>query len=527
MYKVMIIDDEWIVREGLKRTIPWQEMGCVIIADAADSEEALKLIEELRPDIVLSDIRMPGMDGLELVGVINSKYPDIQAIFLTGFDDFTFAQQALKLGASDILLKPSNPVEIRRAFTETTSKLAAARQQAAYLQNLESMKRTSQPFILEKVIHHLFNDKAGADDLNLLYEHLQGNLESFHAFRVAIIDYGQSRSAAGQGMGSLLELSAIGKLLTDYSFLMPVQVGAGSYAVLLVESAEKPWEIELRQVIESQNEQGVTVSVSQVHHGLLTLARAYEEARLAQLYQALHRQSVLIHYASIANEAHSFLSWDEAELVEAVKWGSAEDLKEKLQALYKVLLWQSESKRLEQQQIGSQLAFGVYNLLTRHFPNTTGLPDMKQFLENMSLRPSMEHLMDGLEQMASEVQRNYMASKQQNKSELDEILDYIHEHYTEDLVMYEFALQLHMSESKFSKVFKKKVGKSFMDYIIELRINKAKELLMEPEVRIGEIAAMIGYQDSRYFSQLFKRATGEHQKSFREKLQKLNNPTEI
>ncbi|MBW7460623.1 AraC family transcriptional regulator, partial [Paenibacillus sepulcri] len=183
-------------------------------------------------------------------------------------------------------------------------------------------------------------------------------------------------------------------------------------------------------------------------------------------------------------------------------------------------------KEADPKQFRVQLVFGVYNLLTLHFHETGGLPELKGVLEKINELRSSELMLDWLESMAREVRTRYLESKSPSRNEIDAVLDYIHDHFTEELMMYDLAASLHMSESKFSKLFKKQAGKSFMDYITELRINKAKELLLDPEVRIGEIALMVGYQETRYFSQLFKKTTGMTQKSFRRKLEKLKNNKE-
>ncbi|MBW7460636.1 response regulator, partial [Paenibacillus sepulcri] len=232
MFKVMIIDDEWLVREGLKTTIAWHEMQCEIVGEADNGIDALKLIDELSPDILLSDIRMPGMDGLELVQTISRRDSEITTIFLTGFDDFSYAQQAVKLGAFDILLKPSDPHELRKTFGEATRMITLRRQQMDYTKILEKHQRTSQPFVLEKVLQHLLTDTASMQDMQLLYEALEGFLEPFEAFRVAVVDFGGGDADALKEPGWESGAAAYFRscALTD-----PIPMNSGVYAVLLSE----------------------------------------------------------------------------------------------------------------------------------------------------------------------------------------------------------------------------------------------------------------------------------------------------
>ncbi|WP_409341814.1 response regulator [Paenibacillus sp. MBLB4367] len=137
MYKIIIVEDEWLVREGLKQTIPWSNLGCEVAGEAEDGEEALELIERVLPDIMLSDIRMPTMNGIELAGRLTESHPHISIVFLTGFDDFAYAQQALRLGAVDYVLKPTNPDELEKVIRRITAKLdqERGRQQLAEQQD--------------------------------------------------------------------------------------------------------------------------------------------------------------------------------------------------------------------------------------------------------------------------------------------------------------------------------------------------------------------------------------------------------
>ncbi|WP_248926818.1 helix-turn-helix domain-containing protein [Paenibacillus hamazuiensis] len=123
MYKIMIVEDEWLVREGLKMTIPWEQMGFELAGEASDGLAALDLLGELSPDVVLTDIRMPALDGIGLAEKVAERLPFTKIVFLTGFDDFAYAQKAVKLGAADFVLKPTNPDELQHVFGRVRAKL--------------------------------------------------------------------------------------------------------------------------------------------------------------------------------------------------------------------------------------------------------------------------------------------------------------------------------------------------------------------------------------------------------------------
>jgi len=125
MYKVVIIDDEPIIVEGLTRSIHWEQYGCEVVASAYSGEEGLKLLEKMRPDIVFSDIRMPGMDGLAMIAAVKSRFPDMEVSILTGFQDFEYARQAIILGVTRFLVKPSKMDELQEAVDAMVQNLKA------------------------------------------------------------------------------------------------------------------------------------------------------------------------------------------------------------------------------------------------------------------------------------------------------------------------------------------------------------------------------------------------------------------
>jgi len=138
MYRIVIADDEWVIREGLKTAIPWETFDCEIVGEAEDGMGAWQQIECSAPDILLTDIRMPGLDGLELATQVSLHYPQVKIIFLTGFEEFSYALQAVKLGASDYLLKPTNPEELIKTVSRLISEISEERRKTEYMERLEA-----------------------------------------------------------------------------------------------------------------------------------------------------------------------------------------------------------------------------------------------------------------------------------------------------------------------------------------------------------------------------------------------------
>lgn len=171
MYKVVIVEDEWLVLQGLKLTIPWEDMHCSIIGEASDGVTGLEVIQQEQPDILLTDIRMPAMDGIQLAEKAALLWPKMKIVFLTGFDDFTYAQKAVKLGAADFVLKPTNADELIRVIGRITSKLDEEKQRQSLQERMELRYSWEHPLILEKMLYDLLLDYAGTMEKEWLLEY--------------------------------------------------------------------------------------------------------------------------------------------------------------------------------------------------------------------------------------------------------------------------------------------------------------------------------------------------------------------
>ena len=163
MYRVLLVDDESIIVEGLRRVVRWADYNCQVVGTACDAEEGARLIRELDPDILFTDIRMPGRDGLAMVAALRSEHPDMQIAILTGYRDFAYAQEAIRLGVTRFLLKPSKMEEIKEALTVMTQRLN--KQLPAREEEEEEQNQNAGSFIVNQALS--FMEKNYAQKLTL------------------------------------------------------------------------------------------------------------------------------------------------------------------------------------------------------------------------------------------------------------------------------------------------------------------------------------------------------------------------
>ena len=155
MFRVILIDDEPLIVEGLKKVVRWEEYQCTVVATAEDAEKGAELIRTLQPDILFTDIRMPGVDGLTMLAGLRSEFPDLQVTVLTGFRDFAYAQEAIRLGVARFLLKPSKMDEIREALACMTARLEKKHTEQSAEQEEPEERENAGSFLVNRALDYL------------------------------------------------------------------------------------------------------------------------------------------------------------------------------------------------------------------------------------------------------------------------------------------------------------------------------------------------------------------------------------
>lgn len=520
MYKVMIVEDEWLVREGLKQTIPWEQVGCELVGEAGDGLAALELIQSLKPDIVLSDIRMPGLDGIELAERISGQLPKLKIVFLTGFDDFVIAQKAIKLGAADFVLKPTNPDELLEVFGRIKAKLDEERATREQSERLELSLVIGQPFIMEKLLYDMMLDHAGTFEFELFNEYCFQDKKTVGAYYVVLLnaDIPETERAKASRTEQWQTVSTAVEKLTSFPM---VRVGKSVYALLvnqLTQRADMAPTLSLLVNLPQMWDGHFSIGISSRHHGVETMAEAYEEA-LQALYGTLWiGGSPLIWYEDMVSPSLFTLSASPTELplTELIKRGTPESVEEHFARWKSHWLLQLGKGIQERARFFEWLVALYSSLLKDEELKHIGL-DPHLLLSPLEESESPDQQLSRLRGMLLEWQRRYKGQGRDGGG-FDQIEAYIRQHFSEDITLQDIADRHHMSESHFSRLFKQHVGSSYLEYLTKVRLQKAKELLLNPKLKIYEVAINVGYQDSRYFSQIYRKYTGETPTEFRKRL---------
>ncbi|QHW31361.1 response regulator [Paenibacillus rhizovicinus] len=537
MYKAIIVDDEAVVRVGLKNTINWQEHGFELTGDYANGRDAWEAIEQDKPDLVISDISMPFMDGLELAGLITASYPYIKVIILTGYDEFEYAQQALRLKVSDFVLKPITAREIRQLLDKVRSEMDEERQRREDLSRLQSQLKQSFPILKERFLERLVAVGLGRAEIEDRFAYF--GLAPLAAGSVAVVadidDFGDRellsyehdveflRFAAFDIFEEIAERDRTIVFRTREERMVAIITGEGDENDIY-ETAFRYAE-EVRHHIEKFLSFTVTIGVGRIVQSAELLPGSYKGALSALDYRFLHGKNRVLSILDLEGqpEAASLpnLSWDR-KLVSTVKTGSireAQDLIEHGIAELKKSRVPIETCFLQMQKVVLSLMNAIQEVVPH---DREGSIDSQMMLMEVYRFKTLDEIEAWLKQVVSAVMTEIADNRNHfTNTQIHRAIEYIETNYANDkMSLQELCRHVLMSSSYFSLVFKQNTGETFVEYLTGVRIAKAKELLQSTGMKFYEIAEQVGYADPNYFSILFKKRVGMTPKDYRDRLAK-------
>ncbi|MDD9268164.1 response regulator [Paenibacillus sp. GCM10023248] len=517
MYTLLIVDDERWVRQGLRTTIDWQAEGIEVLGDAEDGEDALQMMRDRMPDIIITDIKMPRMDGLALIEAVKSHQGAAKIIIMSGYSDFSYAQQAMRLGAVDYVLKPIEETQMLEVVRKCIAQLQQEREEQAALKQMSERIRESMPLARQQYLEALLtNVSASSRFSQSLWDRLRIPLDPnrMQVIHIQVYDWGLHEHQPSE---HYLLRHAIGNLAQE------IGKSEGAMAVCLFDDEE-----ETDLVILHTPAGGKEGSGSAAWEALIDDCRKYLGVRInigissmtdiaslhASFQEAVHAAAHAFYegYGKVYDAArssqeqslHKFVEpsgWSN-RIVHAVKLGDEASLGELLDELL-THLDNSRAKCTPR-----VLRSGFIALLQ----------ELERKLEVQIQIPYCAlHELKG-ELLAVLLPYRYEEGAAGNRKRFIELaMIYIEQHYTEAITLNRVAEHLYLNPSYFSKIFHERTGETFSKYIIRLRMNKAKELLKDSTLRIYQVADQVGYQDFRHFVKLFKEHEGMTPAQYRDR----------
>ncbi|GGF97301.1 response regulator [Paenibacillus abyssi] len=538
--KVLIVDDEQHAREAVKLLVPWQEYGIDQVWEADNGEEAKRIITELLPDIVLTDMQMPITGGVALMQWITQHYPSIKMIVISGFSDFDYLRHTLKYGGQDYLLKPIDPLQLNDAMSRVVEE--------AKKEEIERLERSRQsiemnqfkPVYWDKIFSRLLSEPAVFSTVKEQLEQEFGCPAQGTACVAAVCSLEPVPPALlrkFRGERDLLAF-AVANIIND---MVRLQWKAG-YAFRHWNNSESivivmwnglkhlPSRLqELSSAISSTLRVTLHIGVGSEVSLPEGLGSSADQARLSLHHRNLLLTSPAVHFyeRSVRSGMRTFphlgdmeeqcklalLSRNEREL-EAVCSGWMNRIKEMPEiTLEHIDVWQREFQVIRTRWMQTLLGGGEKPVTPEFREQSQQFPVFYDDHGLLSVERTQEKLLQLLLAFSSE-----LAERQRNeRNVISDIKDYINHHLNEDVSLQQLASRFYLSREYVSRRFKQETGQNLSEYVERLRIDKAKLLLGNPMYRITEIAEMVGYPDEKYFSKVFKKHIGCSPNQFRKK----------
>lgn len=524
LYRIMLVDDEEEVRKGIIRKIDWEHLGFEVVGDAENGEDALEKIEQLEPDVVMTDIRMPYMDGLMLTARIRQKYPSVKVLIFSGYDDFEYAQQAIKLNVTEYILKPVNVEELSEILDRVRENLNEEIEQRRNVNLLRDSYRSSLPILRELFLNDMVRGTADAGQMEPKLKEYGIDILGARKLLVAVIDMEQEEQTAERILTLHQELIPISVKqlvednLKEYCRFSIFNSTAGLTLVLAVDDHNtQTGLIDLLSDIckESKRilEVSITIGVGQSCTDLEQIGKSYQSAVDALGYRAIVGGGKPIYINDVEPVSRGRLqmtSQEESELIAAVKFGP----KEKIETVISRLMNRMEDAKVHLRQHQLYM-MSIVNCMTRLMQQYDLNPgemfntqeQYKDILTAIQRRDEFENWMTAVACRMNQVLNQERDNT--TKKVIVEAKQYIQDHYQNpELSVEMICRELHMSPAYFSTMFKKETGQTYIGYLTEIRLGKAVELLNETDDKTYVIAEKVGYQEQNYFSYVFKKRFG-------------------
>ena len=535
MLKIFLAEDEVVVRETIKRMIPWEELGFELVGEAADGEMALPLLIRQQPDLLITDIKMPFMNGLTLARLAKKEIPGLKVVILSGYDDFNYAKQAIGIGVEDYLLKPITKNALIERLSEIRSRYEHEKTQKEYYEKfqreMQAYEKNSSRDFFEALV-------GGSMDMMEVYKRAEklGLDIVAEAYNVLIFtmncdeDFSGQRDEYSSWEAESLEL--LENFFAGHSSAMLFRSNIFSYGVLLkgqretIEENTRACVDEIRKILSRQDGR---------REWFLAVGQSVE--RLSQIQKSYHTASRAFSQRYLYDE--NILYYDEMETMEH-PGGQAETednaylQKVDVNALNPAILQKFLSNGLQEETenfvkdyfyaIGQEpmesLVFRNYVILNVRFSVISFIKGLGCDTNEMESADTEEVLAESGKNMESAIayakkmisqaiEIRDQNSGNKNRSILKTVVDFIDSHYMdEEISLNTVANVANVSSNHFSALFSQNMGQTFIEYLTSLRMNKAKELLRCTGMRSSEIAGEIGYKDAHYFSYLFKKTQG-------------------
>ena len=534
--KVFLVEDEMVIRRGIKNSIDWEKEGYIFCGEASDGELAYPMIIKEKPDILITDIRMPFMDGLELCKLVKKELPNIKILILSGYDEFDYAKEAIRLGVTEYLLKPISSGKLLEALNGVSESIRREKEDKdlvrKYMEEMrENTEHEKQKFFEQMIAGNL--SMADALETGKKYEmNLSAGMYNLLLFRFTL---GKENRKSGELLGEAEY--AIEKLTERLEYVFEFQSGVEGWAFLLMADNEEQMSERVKELSKDLEEIMKNYSTIAYFGGI-----GQPVARLRELEESF-REAERALAARFTMELNRIISVEDIRMaqnvdtlddIEITSFGEIEKTRTMLEKFLNngaedeidefvdVYINELPEENLKSVLMRQYIIMDAYIVMMSFCEKIEGIEgemqaQSEELKNSMKTIQTLEEIKNYIRMLLKKIIGVRDTISGRRYSDIIEIAkDQIRKTYMSDEIsLNTIAAEVGMSPSYFSSIFSKEMGKTFVEYLTEIRMDRAKELLMCSSVKTSEIGYEVGYKDPHYFSYIFKKTQNCTPKEFR------------
>lgn len=534
--KVFLVEDEMVIRRGIKNSIDWEKEGYIFCGEASDGELAYPMIIKEKPDILIIDIRMPFMDGLELCKLVKKELPNIKILILSGYDEFDYAKEAIRLGVTEYLLKPISSGKLLEALNGVSESIRREKEDKdlvrKYMEEMrENTEHEKQKFFEQMIAGNL--SMADALETGKKYEmNLSAGMYNLLLFRFTL---GEENRKSGELLGEAEY--AIEKLTERLEYVFEFQRGVEGWAFLLMADNEEQMSERVKELSKDLEEIMKNYSTIAYFGGI-----GQPVARLRELEESF-REAERALAARFTMELNRIISVEDIRMaqnvdtlddIEITSFGEIEKTRTMLEKFLNngaedeidefvdVYINELPEENLKSVLMRQYIIMDAYIVMMSFCEKIEGIEgemqaQSEELKNSMKTIQTLEEIKNYIRMLLKKIIGVRDTISGRRYSDIIEIAkDQIRKTYMSDEIsLNTIAAEVGMSPSYFSSIFSKEMGKTFVEYLTEIRMDRAKELLMCSSMKTSEIGYEVGYKDPHYFSYIFKKTQNCTPKEFR------------
>lgn len=526
MFKVLIVDDEIYVVALIQKLIDWEKFGMCVEATANDGITALRLVKEIKPDLVIVDVRMPGYDGISFMDKVREFNENVRFIVISGHKQFDYARGAMRNNVEDYLLKPINKEELESVIGQVYEKLVQSQEKESHIKEMKEELDTSKKRIRESLLKEFQREGSSefSESLEKINQRYLTNLQEGSFLMCALILDAPVNSDVSADRDLLLYELSDRLRNSMQTICMEVVDLEQEKLIFYLLNFEKGCEVQVEQMLhefvvkcQGQVQKFEQVSLTVCTGGICTDFAQLEEG-IQKLWRCMASRAALggfrvIKPEDIRDRGRFLPVVTEArgeKLMKALTELNVERLSYCIREMFSKAFYGIEEESLLYFRLYRELSTEIY----KYFTNIGMIQEtekeyeqrmLKSFIQTAGAREYGRLLCDEVQRLINE---NQLSETGQATPAIRIVKRYIAEHYMEEISLSSAAQVVNLSAVYLSRLFKKEEGINFLDYVNQYRIGVAKKLLCDVQYNVLEAADLSGFKNTRYFSKIFKKAVG-------------------